>query len=198
MRRRYLYILLIAGASSLFSCQKQMICPAYQSYFILDPNEMHRHFSLFGEDSLPKQTWEVDKKKVGIANAMAYNKKTRKMQTVSTESVYLPMKDPFADYQREFAESDSLVSLDTASILNDYYNDFENVDQIIYLHHYGKYLQKRNMGETAIEEDLVEEDKSLIDADALKEDEQQPMKKKKLWPFGKKKGKAPPEEDNSN
>ncbi len=198
MNKRYLYILILAGMSSLFSCQRKMICPAYQSYFILDPDVTRRHFSLFGEDSLPKQNWEVDKKKVGIANAMAYNKKIHKMQTVSTESVYLPIKDPFADYQREFAESDSIVSLDTASILHDYYNDFENVDQIIYLHHYGKYLQKKTRDQEALEQDLVEEDKPLISAEELKDEEHPPAKKKKFWPFRKRKKNPPPEKDNTN
>ncbi len=198
MKNRYLYILILAGIGTLFSCQKKMICPAYQSYFILDPNETRRHFSLFGEDSLPKQNWEVDKKKVGIANAMAYNKKIKKMQTVSTQSVYLPMKDPFADYQREFAESDSIVSLDTASILSDYYNDFENVDQIIYLHHYGKYLRKRTPGQESMKEELAPEDKPLISKEDLEEDNQPEPKKKKLWPFGRKKKNKSSAEENQN
>jgi len=198
MRKGFLYILLVVGMASLFSCQKKMICPAYQSYFILDTDETRRHFSLFGEDSLPKQNWEVDKKKVGIANAMAYNKKIGSMQTVSTESVYLPLKDPFADYEFEFAESDSIVSVDTAAVLSNYYNDFENVDQIIYLHHFGKYLPSKKMGDEAIEEDLSEVDKPLIDAEALREDEEPLKKKRKFWPFGKNKEKPPPDEELSN
>ncbi len=198
MSKKYFYILMSLAIGSLFSCQKSMICPAYQSYFILDPEVTRQHFSLFGEDSLPKQIWEVDKKKVGIANAMAYNKKVRKMQTISTHSVYLPMKDPFADYRREFAESDSIVTLDSASILKDYYNDFENVDQIIYLHHYGKYLQKKPAEQEDIEKDLVEKDEPLISKEELNGEEQTPPKKKKFWPFGKKKKNPPPVDENTN
>jgi hypothetical protein len=186
MKRISVYILLLGVFLQVFACQQKMICPAYHSYFILDIEETRNQFTLFGADSLPIEKWDDQRQKVGIAEEVAYNKKIKDIRTISMESIYLPLEDPLDAVRREFADADSTFSLDTASYMADYYNDFHNIDQMIYLHHFGKYLPKRNYGFQEIEEELVT-DEPLVD---ISEEEESREKKRKLWPFGKKKNKT--------
>ena len=45
----------LLSLSLLFSaCTQRMICPAYQSAFIYDKNELRKRFSYFQEDSTPQ------------------------------------------------------------------------------------------------------------------------------------------------
>ena len=59
-----------------------MICPAYQSAFIYDKNELRKRFSYFQEDSTPKILM-ASKTKYLIAEPISYRKKLRAMQTVA-------------------------------------------------------------------------------------------------------------------
>ncbi len=73
--------------SLLFSaCTQRMICPAYQSAFIYDKNELRKKFSYFEEDSTPK-ILVASKNKYLIAEPMSYRKKVRLMQTVAMKPV---------------------------------------------------------------------------------------------------------------
>jgi hypothetical protein len=73
--------------SLLFSaCTQRMICPAYQSAFIYDKNELRKKFSYFEEDSIPK-ILVASKTKYLIAEPMSYRKKLRLMQTVAMRPV---------------------------------------------------------------------------------------------------------------
>jgi hypothetical protein len=63
-----------------------MICPAYQSAFIYDRNELRKKFSYFEEDSTPK-ILVASKTKYLIAEPMSYRKKLRLMQTVAMKPV---------------------------------------------------------------------------------------------------------------
>jgi len=166
------------------ACQQKMICPAYHSYFILDVDETRKKFSLFGADSLPKQKWDVDKEKYGIAKEVSDEKKNSEMQIISMNSIYNKIEDPFEIFQREFAESDSMIYIDSASIMakSQNYSDFQNIDQMIYLHHFGKYLPRRGGIGDQIKEDLKQEEPIVTD----ELEEEAPKKKRKLWPFGKK------------
>jgi hypothetical protein len=192
MKKGIFYIL--CGFAIIFqsACQRDMICPAYHSYFILDVDETKKTFSLFGEDSLPKKTWEVDKEKYGIAKNIPEQKKLKEMRIISMNSVYKKLEDPFAEFQHEFAESDSLVYIDSASVLakSQEDNDFQNVDQMIYLHHFGKYLPKKGPStDELLKEDLKSEDIPMI-TDENSDDGSGTKKKKKLRLFGKKKSKS--------
>ena len=171
-----------------------MICPAYHSYFILDVEETRNTFSLFGSDSLPKHRWEVDKEKYGIAKEVSDHKKMEDMRTISMNSIYNKIEDPFEMFRRDFAESDSLMIIDSTAVMaqSQGYSDFQNIDQMIYLHHFGKYLPRRGGVDDAIKEDLMVEEPLIPDV----EDEVLPRKKKKLWPFGKKDKKS--KEENSD
>jgi hypothetical protein len=73
--------------SLLFSaCTQRMICPAYQSAFIYDKNELRKKFSYFEEDSTPKLL-VASKTKYLIAEPMSYRKKLRSLQTVAMKPV---------------------------------------------------------------------------------------------------------------
>ncbi len=181
------------------SCQQKMICPAYHSYFILDIDETKKTFSLFGPDSLPKKNWEVDKEKYGIAKDISYQKKLREMRIISMNSIYKKIEDPFTQFQHQFAEADSMTYVDSAAVIADSkgYNDFENIDQMIYLHHFGKYLPaKNNMADmNALKEDMKSEEEPLIKEEP--QDEDKPKEKKRWGIFGKKKKKTNDDEDTS-
>jgi hypothetical protein len=166
------------------ACQQKMVCPAYHSYFILDVTETRKQFSLFGPDSLPRQTWDIDKQKVGIAEVVADNRRWSGIDIIPMQSVYIPLEDPFAQYQTEYAEADTAVQVDSLAVLSNYYNDFENVDQMIYLYHFGKYINRRTIDAFDPAEELKDEE-PLVEASDL---EEEPVKEKKgLWPFGKRK-----------
>lgn len=84
MARPFFAVLTI---SLLFSaCTQRMICPAYQSAFIYDRNELRKKFSYFEEDSTPKLL-VASKTKYLIAEPMSYRKKLRLMQTVAMKPV---------------------------------------------------------------------------------------------------------------
>ena len=70
----------------LSACTQRMICPAYQSAFIYDKNELRKKFSYFEEDSTPKLL-VASKTKYLIAEPMSYRKKLRSMQTVPMKPV---------------------------------------------------------------------------------------------------------------
>ena len=70
----------LLSLSLLFSaCTQRMICPAYQSAFIYDKNELRKRFSYFQEDSTPKILM-ASKTKYLIAEPISYRKKLRAMQ----------------------------------------------------------------------------------------------------------------------
>ena len=190
--KRVFYLICVITAFYQSACQQKMICPAYHSYFILDVDETRKTFSLFGADSLPRKRWEVDKEKYGIAKEVPDWKKENEMRVISMNSIYNKIEDPFAMFAREYAETDSSFYLDSAAVIADSqnYNDFQNIDQMIYLHHFGKYLPRKARISDQIQEDLKEEEPPV--EESLEEEE--PKKKKKLWPFGKKNKKSSDDE----
>jgi len=61
-----LILLLSLSGSFLFSCV-QKICPAYESFFLLDSTRQAKTFTYFGEDTMPRQDMRlVTKSKFGI------------------------------------------------------------------------------------------------------------------------------------
>ncbi len=191
MKKIYHYIFYLGFIAYISACQQRVICPAYHSYFIFDVKETKEVFSLFGADSLPKKNWEVDKEKYGIAKEVPYQKKLDDMRIISMKSSYKKIEDPFEQFQHEFANSDSTVYIDSASVLAQSrgYNDFQNIDQMIYLHHFGKYLPKKGGNRDEFKVDLNQLEEPPISEEAL-EEEQAPKKRRKFWPFGKKNKKS--------
>ncbi len=164
-------VFLIAGL--IFSCKPSKICPAYHSYFILDRDVTRTTFSLFGADSLPRDPkndlWQIEKKKVGIADDFAYKKKVRKQAIISMESIYLQQEDPlemqFAMAEMDSSMIDSLRHVRSSAQQKDFYN----YDQIIYLHYFGKYLPKPKPESEAAE---AEEDAMITDDENVEQEEE--------------------------
>src|SRR5688572_17868946 len=80
------FFVLLSLSLLLSACTQRMICPAYQSAFIYDKNELRKRFSYFQEDSTPKILM-ASKTKYLIAEPMSYRKKLRSMQTVAMRPV---------------------------------------------------------------------------------------------------------------
>lgn len=200
MKKAIIYIFLISSTAYFSACTQKMICPAYHSYFILDVDETKKTFTLFGDDSLPRKNWDVDKEKYGIAKDIPDQMKLKEMRIISMNSIYKKLEDPFENYQHQIAEYDydSMIFIDSAAIMaqSQNYNDFQNVDQMIYLHHFGKYIPKKGAGRDMFKEDL-KQDVPLISEEDI-DDGKEPKKKRKLWPFGKKKNKANEDQSEVN
>jgi hypothetical protein len=70
-----------------------MICPAYQSAFIYDQDELRKKFSYLNEDSTPKIFYTASKTKYLIAEPISYRKKIRNMSTVAMKDVNVKLPD---------------------------------------------------------------------------------------------------------
>lgn len=80
------FFVLLTLSLLISACTQRMICPAYQSAFIYDKNELRKKFSYFEEDSTPKLL-VASKTKYLIAEPMSYRKKLRSLQTVAMTPV---------------------------------------------------------------------------------------------------------------
>src|SRR5687767_5599741 len=76
----------------LGSCTQRMICPAYQSAFIYDKDELRKKFSYFLEDSTPK-VYTASKNKYLVAEHVSYPRKVRSLQTVRMKPVPVVVPD---------------------------------------------------------------------------------------------------------
>lgn len=85
------YLLILLGFSA---CHRGMICPAFQSSFILDDSVRMNKFSLFMPDSLPKE-YLTDKGRYGIIDMVSYPRKFNDMKTVPMVTVF-PPPDPLS------------------------------------------------------------------------------------------------------
>lgn len=134
------------------SCSiERTICPAYQSAFIHDKTILDRHFSYFGEDSMPK-VLEASKDKHLLIDPVTYRKKMRSLQTVAMKDVYpqppdsLAFNDEFSEAELDPSEIPAIDSTATASAVGDsiYVISLEkekfNIDQELYLWYLRKFL----------------------------------------------------------
>ncbi len=187
MIRIIIYIFFVSAATYFSACSHKVVCPAYHSYFILDVDETKKTFSLFGADSLPKKNWDIEKEKYGIAKNIPYKEKVDEMRIISTNSIYKKIEDPMDLFRKAYPKSDSLYSIDSISIIvrNQPNIDFQNIDQMIYLHHFGKYMPKRDENRNSLEDDLKEEP-LIVD----EEQEGSEVPKKKFGLFRKKNKKS--------
>ncbi len=83
-----IFAILILGAS----CTQRMVCPAFQSAYIYDKDQLRKKFSYFQEDSTPK-IYSASKTKYLIAETTSYRKKTRSIKTVEMKRVYVVVPD---------------------------------------------------------------------------------------------------------
>ena len=73
---------------ALSACHRGMICPAFQSSFIMDDSVRTAIFSPFS-DSLPKE-FVVSKSKYGIINELTYVEKTNAIKNIEMQLVFPP------------------------------------------------------------------------------------------------------------
>lgn len=76
----------------LGSCTQRMICPAYQSAFIYDKDELRKKFSYFQQDSTPKML-SASKNKYLVAEPVSYKTRMRGLQTVQMRPVPVVVPD---------------------------------------------------------------------------------------------------------
>lgn len=73
---------------AMSACHRGMICPAFQSSFIMDDSVRTAIFSPF-TDSLPKE-FVVDKSKYGIINELTYTEKYNSIKSIEMQLVFPP------------------------------------------------------------------------------------------------------------
>ena len=90
--QRALFGLLLAIALISASCTQRLACPAFQSAYIYDQNELRKKFSYFLEDSTPK-IYSASKTRYLIAEPTSYKKKVRSIKTVAMQDVNVAVPD---------------------------------------------------------------------------------------------------------
>ena len=109
--------LLVSLAMS--SCKLDKICPAYQSYFLLDEKTQTNTFAYLAEDNLPRHDLPNAEKDVnGLIKSEWYVVKNYNMRTIPKQVVYPQLDDSLAFLGEEmmYAETDIVdsVALDSA------------------------------------------------------------------------------------
>jgi hypothetical protein len=102
MQRALLVLILVS--IMLGACTQRMVCPAYQSAFIYDKDQLRKKFSYFQEDSTPK-ILTASRNKYLVADAQPYKKRVRNLQTVEMRPVFVTVPDSLKpEDQREPTE----------------------------------------------------------------------------------------------
>lgn len=94
---------------ALGACTQRSICPAFQSAYIYDKDELRKKFSYFQEDSTPK-VLTASKTRYLIAEPTPYRKKLRSLRTVEMKPVFVQVPDSIAN-----PDSVSMADLDRAA-----------------------------------------------------------------------------------
>ena len=103
----------------LASCLDKAICPAYQSYYLLDEDKRDNMFAYFGEDSLPKQQEGIVSKNMfgiiekpnyfTVANVTVpkneYKARDADLQTIKMEVIYPSDEEDSLNLEGEIPES---------------------------------------------------------------------------------------------
>lgn len=162
----------------IVSCHNKIICPAYQSKFILDEEVFKEQFSLFEADSTPKQKLgKVKKSKYGIIVQKPFKKKSNEMKTIAMETVYSETPDSLL-FAWAVPDTLSTDSLGGGRVYHSPYLTLFNNDQALYDAMYGHLLQAPRSSKQEIQEDLNIEDQEI--------EPEKERKKKKFRLFKKK------------
>ncbi|MFA0964764.1 hypothetical protein AB9P05_23350 [Roseivirga sp. BDSF3-8] len=126
----------------LTSCKDKVICPAYQSVYLHDPQAQERLFYPFDKDTLPVDySVNVEKTRYGIMELEPYKKKVRSLQTVEMEYVY-PAPDSAETEILAYHELDSAQrdSIEAGIMARKYADVFRyNRDMKVYMQRIGQY-----------------------------------------------------------
>jgi hypothetical protein len=83
------------------SCQERMVCPAYQSTYILDDSVRSYFFSRFEPDTVPKRYGRVEKSDWGLVKNKSRSARLRELRTVAMKNVLPPRQEPDSVLVRE-------------------------------------------------------------------------------------------------
>ncbi|HET9487517.1 MAG TPA: hypothetical protein VFO54_08785 [Chryseosolibacter sp.] len=108
MARAFLFF--IGCCLMLGSCTQRSICPAFQSAYIHDKDELRKKFSYFQEEDSTPRMLTASKNKYLVAEATPYRKKLRSLQTVAMKPVPVHVPDSLVN-----EDSVSLADLDRAA-----------------------------------------------------------------------------------
>lgn len=138
---RFFFISFFSVAAVIFSsCKDKMICPAFQSTYILEDEATDQMFSLFGEDSLPKGKTLERKNRYGIMGKVRYRKRQEEIDIVKMKTIY-PKEETDTTKVDEDAfvvvENDTLA-LEASNTSNVRYNN----DQHSYMRYIGDDIAK--------------------------------------------------------
>lgn len=101
--------LLIGCCLALGSCTQRQICPAFQSAYIYDKDELRKKFSYFQPDTTPK-VLTASKNRYLVAEPMPYREKVRSLRTIDMKPVGVNVPDSIAGH-----DSVSVADLDRAA-----------------------------------------------------------------------------------
>ncbi len=157
MKHSYHLFIAILFMVAVQACTERMICPAYQSAFIHDEEELRKRFSYFNEDSTPK-ILEASKNRYLMIEPVSYRRKLRSLQTIPMQDIYPEEEDSLAfDDEFALAERDAVTRdlYDSADLVKEHSIETEpvdstyvislkkekfNIDQELYLWYLRKYL----------------------------------------------------------
>lgn len=123
--RLNLFVIFLSLTLLISSCKDNVICPAFQSTYILNDSIRYAKFSLFGPDSLPKYAVASRRNKFGINKQTSLFRKNYELKTSPKINVLgPPAKDSLFVLEEgefiasDFVETDSLLvdSLATDSL----------------------------------------------------------------------------------
>ncbi len=102
------FFVLLSLSLLLGACTQRLICPAFQSAYIYDKDELRKKFSYFLEDSTPK-IYTASKTKYLIAEPVSYRKKVRSLQTVRMKPVNVVLPDSMRVEEEGLLGEDGVV-----------------------------------------------------------------------------------------
>lgn len=194
------------------ACTDKVICPAFQSTYILDDSIRLAYYSPFEGDSIPKEQPWVRKDKHGIAKKEWLMVKNYKLKTAPMENVLAPPQEDSVIVEEgefvaeDFVEGDSLgitdelpVALQEEEKEQKYRFKYDpadnfNVDQ----EYYNKYFGELFIDDTPDPEPEVEEEGQDIGEDLSESDTTSTKKKFGLGMFKKDKDKKKKKDKNAD
>ncbi len=122
-------ILVFGVCIVLVSCTERLICPAYQSAYIYDKDELRKKFSYFENDSTPK-VYSASKTKYLIAEPVSYRTRIRNMQTVKMKPVPVVVPDSISNPGADSVSMEEMAKATQSVIDSTYIVDVPKRDSV--------------------------------------------------------------------
>ncbi|QOI98645.1 MAG: hypothetical protein HRU69_14650 [Flammeovirgaceae bacterium] len=129
------FVVVVALSMLLGSCTQKMVCPAYQSAYIYDKNELRKKFSYFNEDSTPK-ILTASKNKYLVAEPISYKKKLNQIKTVPAKPVKPVVPDSLtmdAEISKDDLEKAARSVIDSTFIVDTQAADSVSAEPEVYV-----------------------------------------------------------------